>query len=187
MDPLGKNAIRQIPIKNINKSKTISVIKIVDAIEYGKPIGKSYAGTGCFHKGDLMWSGGVKIINHLSDIARIELEKYGYSLVDKINSPFNEEYSKRADLLLGGKLVDVKWNGCSSVKGDKGEMYIIVKWEIYDNITRNIALTISTEGYFSEKEFKKFGQKELLEQAFNMAIDNLLADEAFHTFLTEGK
>jgi hypothetical protein len=187
MDPLGQNAIRQTPIKNINKSKTISVIKIVDAIGYGKPVGKYYGGTGCFYKEKLMWSGGVKIINHLSDIARIELDKYGYSLVDKIDSPFNEEYSKRADLLLGGKLVDVKWNGCFSVKGDKGEMYIKVKWEIYDNITRIIALTISTEGYFSVKEFNRFGQKELLDKAFNMAIDNLLADEAFHAFLTEGK
>lgn len=187
IDPLGKTAIRQTPIDLKNKSKTISVIKIVDSLEYGKPIGKYYAGTGCFYKQELMWAGNLKFINHLSDLVRIKLDKYGYSLVDKTNSPFNEEYSKKAELLLGGKLVDVKWNGCSSVKGHKGEMYINVKWEIFDNKAGIIVLTISTEGYSIENEFNNFGQKVLLEQAFNMAIDNLLADKAFFSFLTEGK
>ncbi|RJO60956.1 hypothetical protein C4544_04085 [candidate division WS5 bacterium] len=187
MAPLGQNVIRQNPIETANKSKPISVMKLVDTIEQGRIIGKAYGGLACIPNGDLLWRGNEKMINNIGNIARIKLGKYGYSLVGKEYSPFNEEYSKQSELLLGGKLIDVKSNACLSISGIKGEVYIKVEWEIYNTKEKNIILAVNTEGYSSSNDFNKIGDKDLYEQAFDMAIDNLLAEKLFYALLTKEK
>ena len=187
MAPLGQNVKRQTPTDVINKSKQISVMKFIDTIELHRVIGKSYQGLVCIPSGDLYWVGNVKVINNVGDTTRKKLEKHGYSLVGKAYSPFNDEYSKESELLLGGKLIDVKSNTCGSIGGIKGEVYIKVEWEIYSNKINSVVLKINTEGYSSSNEYNELGDFYLYDQAFDMAIDNLLAEKAFYTILTGEK
>ena len=171
MAPLDKNVIKQTPDNVIVRTKSISVTKVVDTISQGSVVGKYYSGLfSCVSRGDSRWIGNEKLMNSTGDIVRSKLEKYGYSLVGKAYSPFSEEYAKQSDLLLGGKLVDVKANTCRTVSGVKGEVYIKIDWEIYDNKTKKVILMINTEGYDSSNEPNKFGDKDLYEKAFDMAI-----------------
>ncbi len=103
--PLEKTTIHQTPFEVESKSKSIAVSGIVDALPRGKVVGKAYRGLGCFSNGELHWGGSEKRLADISNSVRTRLNKYHYSLVGKAYSPFNEEYAKRADLLLGGKLL----------------------------------------------------------------------------------
>ncbi len=94
-----------------------------------------------------------------------------------------KNYSKQAELLLGGKIADVKANTCGSVHGTKGEVFVRFEWEIYDTKKKDISLSLTTEGYSSSAEFIKLG-KDLYDKAFDMAVDNLLADKMFFALLT---
>jgi hypothetical protein len=182
--PLNKSVVRQEPYKNISgKSLTISENRIVDAIELENTIGRFYNGFICMDQGALHWKGTENFIRESTNHVRKKLEEYGYLVLGKAYSPFNDEYSNQSDLLLGGKLIDVQANACYSTKGVKGEAYVKVEWEVYDNRTKRIILTLSTEGYGSLQEFDKFGDTVLFIQAFDMAIDNLLATKSFYNLL----
>lgn len=183
MAPLSKNATHQLPIELKNKSKSISVNKIIDAVETNAVIGEGYRGLWCMSAGELRWAGNERIVTDVANVVRIKLDKNGYSLIGKAYSPFNEEYSKQAELLLGGKIADVQANTCGSVHGIKGEVFVKFEWEIYDTKNKNISLSLSTEGYSSSTEFIKLG-RDLYDTAFDMAIDNLLADKRFYGLLT---
>jgi hypothetical protein len=184
MAPLQKTVIPLTPYELKNKSKSISVIKLIDTLEMSKVIGKYYRGLGCFSGGELYWHGSDKLLADVSNIVRNKLEKYGYALIGKANSTFNEEYSKQSDLLLGGKIVDIEANVCSSVHGAKGEVFVKVAWELYDTRTKSVVLAVTTEGYSSAKDFTKTADKDLYVKGFDMATDNLLADKAFYSLLT---
>ena len=188
MAPLGTNVVRNTPLKtNNNTSKTISVAKLVDTTEVNKVIGKYYAGVACVRSGDSYWRGNDRIFANVTNITRNKLNKQGYSVIGKEDSPFNDEYNKQSELLLGGKLIEVKSNTCYSREGIKGEVYVKVQWEVYDVKTKNIVLSLISEGNSSITEFKKGVDFELYEQAFDMAIDNMLADKTFYALLTGGK
>ena len=162
-------------------------MKLVDTVEVKKVIGKAYGGTACVAHGDLYWGGNEKLLTDVSNMVRNKLDKFGYSLVGKAYSPFNDEYSKQSELLLGGKVVDVQSNACYSVSGVKGEVFVKVDWEIYDTKGKSIILSVSSEGSSSRMEFEKAGDMTLYKDAFDMAIDNLLAEKTFYSLLTSGQ
>lgn len=181
--PLSKNVTRQTPIEVKNKTRSISVNKLVDAVETNTVIGEHYRGIWCMSAGELRWAGNERVVSDVANLIRNKLDKHGYSLIGKAYSPFNDEYSKQAELLLGGKIVDVKANTCGSVHGTKGEVFVRFEWEIYDTKNRSVSLTLASEGYSSSTEFIKLG-KDLYDKAFDMAVDNLLADKMFYVLLS---
>ena len=189
MAPLNKSVVRQEPHKNqARQSITISVNKLVDAIELQKTVGKIYGGLACVYHKEERWYGFTdSVLNEVTNNIRNKLDECGYTVLGKANSPFNEELSRQSKLLLGGKIIDVQSNACYSTNVVKGEVYVKVDWEVYDNSAKSVVLTLSTEGYFSEKEFNKSSDIALYSQAFGMAIDNLLAANEFYTFLTKGR
>jgi hypothetical protein len=184
--PLSKNVTRQTPIEVKNKSRSISVNKLVDGLETNRVVGEAYRGIWCVSNGELRWAGNERIVTDVANLVRNKLDKQGYSLIGKAYSPFNDEYSKQAELLLGGKIADVKANTCHSIKGAKGEVFVSLEWEIYDTKTKSISLSLTSEGYSSSTEFMKLG-KDLYDKAFDMAVDNLFAKKEFHSLLTGGQ
>jgi hypothetical protein len=182
--PLNKSVVRQEPYKNAaGKSLSISVNKVVNAIDSKKVVGKFYAGTACVDHGDLRYRGSDRFINEMTNYVRSKLEEYGYSVIGKAHSPFNEEFSGQSNFILGGKVIDVQANICYSVNGAKGEAYTKVEWQIYDNKKKSIILTLTTEGYAALKDFDSTGDAMLFDPAFQMAVDNLLASKAFYGLL----
>lgn len=187
MAPLiNKNVARQEPYKNQpRQSITISVSKLVDAIGLQKSVGKVYGGTACVEHGEKLWSGfSDNVLNGVTNNIRSKLDEYGYEVLGKANSPFNEEFSRQSKLLLGGKIIDFQTNACYSIKGVKGEVYVKVDWEVYDNSAKSVVMNLSSEGFYSEMEFDKPSDIALVIPAFAMAIDNLLATKEFYTLLT---
>ncbi len=91
MAPLSKNVTRQLPIELKNKSKSISVNKLVDAVEANTVIGEAYRGVWCMSGGELRWSGNERVVTDVANVVRNKLDKHGYSLIGKAYSPFNEE------------------------------------------------------------------------------------------------
>ena len=83
---------------------------------------------------------------YVGSATRNKLNKQGYSVIGKEDSPFNDEYNKQSELLLGGKLIEVKSNTCYSREGIKGEAYVKAQWEVYDVKTKNIVLSFISEG-----------------------------------------
>jgi len=183
MTPLGYNVVRDTPSTVKDGSKKIFVMKIVDTVSLNSVVGKGYRGGFCVRSGDLFWTGNENVLNSMTNIVRTRLDKYGYTLVGKTHSPFNDEYSKQSEILLGGKLLEIKSNACKNFYFIKGEVYMKVEWEIYDKITNSIVLNVSTEGYSSRNEFE-IGDMGMYEQAIEMAIDNLLSDDKFYALLT---
>lgn len=163
------------------KTSTISVSKMIDACGSKRPVGNFYVGLLCLPNGKLYWTPGSKLMAKLDDMLRIKLNNAGYSLLGKAYSPFNDEFSKQSDYLIGGKIFDVVWNDCYFMNGNKGEIYLNIEWEIYSNKTKNVILTLTTAGIYIASDF--VGDNDLVERAFSMAADNLLADESFYKLL----
>jgi hypothetical protein len=185
--PLNRTVIRQEPIKvSSSKLLNVSANKVIDAIESKSVSGKYYTGAACVGRGPLHWKATEGFLNEVTNHVRKKLEENGYSVVGKAYSPFNEEYSKQSDLILGGKIVQVDANVCYSIEGIKGEAYLKVEWQVFDTKTKNIILTLSTEGYASLPSFEKLGgDTSFYAQAFDMAIDNLLASKVFYSLLSK--
>jgi hypothetical protein len=123
--PLNRSVVRQEPYKiTSGKSLSISANKVIDAIESKSVTGKLYTGLACVDRGPMHWRATESFINEVTNHVRKKLEGYGYSVLGKAYSPFNEEYSKQSDLILGGKIIEVDTNACYSVDGVKGEAYL---------------------------------------------------------------
>jgi len=181
---LGKNIVQQTPYNlNNTKSKTISVINLIDTVDTGKIVGKGYRGRACLPTDELRWIGNEKVIFELTNKVRVQLSKYGYSLVGEVNSLFNDEISRKSELLLSGKIIDVQANVCMSGGIAKGEIYIKVEWQVFNNKTKEVILSLHSEGIMVEREFYIDGFKVIFYKAFNQALDNLLAEKEFYTLL----
>lgn len=168
-------------------TKSISVTKVTNAVTIGQVIGKYYGGTWCLPHGELTWTPGTLVFSEYSNVVRNKLKENGYTLLGEANSPFNEELNKQSELLLGGKIIDLNFNACHSIMGTKGEIFIKVEWELFDNKSKKVITTITTEGISSASEFDSAGDLPLLKKAFAMAADNLLANKQFCDLLTIAK
>ena len=169
------------------KTKTITVSKITDEVGSGKVMGKFHGGTACVPNGDLRWASNEKSFSKYGDILRKKLEENGYSLLGTAFSPFNEQFAKEAEFLLGGRIIDVVANMCYSIEGAKGETYLKIEWEVFDTKSNGVVFKTITEGYSKAAEFVHNGDSEIFEQSFSMAADNLLADDKFYHLLTSDK
>lgn len=168
---------------NDKKSKTITVSKITDEVGSGKVAGKFHSGTACVSNGNLIWASNEKSFANYGNIIRKKLEENGYSLLGKAFSPFNEQFAKQAEFLLGGRIIGVVANMCYSVKGAKGESYLKIEWEVFDTKSNGIVFKTVTEGYSKAADFIVTGDSEIFGQAFSMAADNLLAEKNFYNLL----
>ncbi len=178
-----------------SESKFISVKKVVNAIPAGTVIGRYQQGTLCVGSTQLTWAGNDKIMFTYEDILMKKLEEYNYSVVGKSesNTLFEDKMSEKSEILLGGRVIDVKANLCFGVKGfparrvSKGEAFIGIEWEIYDKKVGDVVMKIKTEGNSEISSFSDTGDPDVFKQAYTVAVDNLFANKEFYKLLTTGR
>ncbi len=71
-------------------------------------------------------------------------------------------------------------NTCDINKKKKGIAFVKVNWELFDQKIKNITLTFSSEGVAMVDSFSNIGGDFLIEKAFSMAVDNMLANQKFY-------
>jgi len=180
VESINRNIVHQDPYRMQDKeSKSISFSKVTNALQDKQIIGKFYGGLFCILKDALRWNPRGEMIAKLDNVVRKKLEDNGYRLLGKAFSPFNEEFSQQAELLLGGTIKGANSNACYSVQGAKGELALKIEWQIYDTKSKQVVMTLETEGMSKASEFNSSGDGVLVDNAFAMATDNLLADEKF--------
>lgn len=128
------------------------------------------------------------------------MESMGYDVVDHINLIFEEEIENemlRAEYRVGGKIIDAKMDVdfddydrfgkfISGREGTSGELYLKIKWSVYDTLKRATVYQTTTEGRGEQSYADTEGMILLVNDAFDMAVNNLGADEGFYKLMVEG-
>ncbi len=136
----------------------------------------------------------------LSSTFNMVLEGQGYDVVDYLDPIFEEEAENeylRTEYRIGGKIIDAKMNidheGYKRFgaviygnSGKKGELYLKIKWSIYDALRRTTVYTTITEGTGKLRYADPEGMTLMLNNAFEMAAHNLSSDIGFYDLLVNG-
>jgi len=120
-----------------------------------------------------------------------ELSAAGYTVVGDPNVLFEDSKQWKAEFVIAGVIKDVKANVCyAKVAGPSsrgtGEASIAVEWQIYSQRTKNVELTMTTEGVSRLTRAQESAAAEAISRAFLSASRNLLANNRFHE-LVAGK
>ncbi|MDB5973397.1 MAG: hypothetical protein JWR07_157 [Nevskia sp.] len=144
-------------------------------------------GLACVPHGRLTWHAGQVTVtdDEFTGVFHDELQKANYPVVGNQDNLFPDPSESSAELMVGGRIDKLNANICSNVSGMKGGAFIHVDWEIYDVIARKVVYKTATEGsYKTEKNSQSGGVPEFMTNAFDIAVQNLLADEGFHALVT---
>ncbi len=125
------------------------------------------------------------------------MESNGYDVTGSLNIVFEpEDEEQRAEYSIGGKLKDVQLDMCISSPsalnvfaqrpGESGEIYIAIDWSIYDRLKRHVVYSTKSEGYSKRDIPNLEGLSVLFDDAFEMAVHNLAADEQLRALIFNG-
>lgn len=143
------------------------------------------AGLFCIDQHRVRWRSGGTVdfyTEELIDIFREELERNGWPVVGSTDDLFEGFDISGAELLIAGKLSDVESTICNrQVFSDNysGSMRIKVDWQVYNPARKEIIGELTTEGSANLVEEIPFGNDELLNLSFSLAVNNLLASSDF--------
>ena len=175
--------VTNLPPHNIqnNQSREVAVTKIVVDIKPNSIIGRKNIGIFCTAGPALTWAGMEEFIKYYPTILIDKLSENGYKINKKPSSLFESDVPDNAELLIGGRIMEISSNICYAPKGQKGEAYMKIKWEIYERKSKAVLLTMSTDGGSKITEFTPAGVTKLFNQTVGIAADNLLANEKFYS------
>ncbi len=118
-------------------------------------------------------------------------DKYGYATAVDTQKRFSRQEAVSPDLSVGATVVDVSLQHCGPSNTlraiTKNATYVKVKWEVFDNLQRQVVYSAVTEGShdaFHDDGIQQ-GATKSLAKAFTGAVTNLLATPAFVTLLHE--
>ncbi len=122
-------------------------------------------------------------------------EKNGYSSAQPQAKKFTLQRNIRADYSLAAEIVALKIKLCGDPSRGRenwytqNSTYLKVKWDVFDNLARQIIYTTKTEGLddsFNSAAILK-GTEISMEGAFTQAAEHLLADQQFVELLVNDK
>ncbi len=174
------------------ETKPIQFKKVVVKLRRGDEIGQSQVGVFCLPSSNIVWRGGRVNVNddEFTDAFREELEKYNYTVVGDPNALFDDPSAWKAELLVAGLVNKLQVNACYPMAGfgnyrdSKGSAFVRVNWQIYGQLERKVVYETTTEGSFEATESSSMGVEGAVTNAFAVAVQNLLADGAFHKLVT---
>lgn len=173
-------------------------------VKYRLPIGADAGSIGsgwCFVKtglgrGDL---DGALPKSELQEAFRDTLEAEGYDVSGRTDLMFEEEAESdmlRSEYRIGAEIIGMDSDLCmdKSYKGFwyepryglRGQLYMKVRWHVYDALHRATVMKTVTEGYAKREIPNPEGIGLLTRDAFAMAAHNLGADEAFQALIVSG-
>ena len=165
------------------QSHTISLSKVVSEISIGQKVGFHYG------VGQIYFNEGFEILctNYLQKSFYNELESAGYAILNSSEELFSEYETKSADILIGAKLIDFRYNRIAQLIDWKFEDYIKINWQVYSRAKRKVIYNKDSEGCVKHiiKEWSPDSNqlRESMEMAILASVNNLLADPDFHEIL----
>lgn len=122
------------------------------------------------------------------------LKDLGYDVVTRDDSLF-EQGSKmmRAEVLIAAEIIDIKMNVCHIYSGwdwrsqglAGGDVYVKVKWQLYNPLKHQLLGEITTEGIGMVDDPVTAGDTLLLLRGLYSAADNLGRTKAFYNMVTK--
>ena len=116
-------------------------------------------------------------------------ETYGYATAVDTQKRFSRQEVSSPDLSVGATVVEVSLQHCGpshTIQAiTKNATYVKVKWEVFDNLQRQVVYSTVTEGSHDafHSDGIQQGAAKSLAKAFTGAVNNLLATPAFVTLL----
>ncbi|WP_445359847.1 trypsin-like peptidase domain-containing protein [Microbulbifer sp. EKSA005] len=124
---------------------------------------------------------------NFTQAAYTTLESYGYASAGSETKKFALQRSDGVDLSLAAEVIEMRLAHCDSGRGNnlrkytQNSTYLKIKWEVFDNLTREIVYTTETEGLDDHirQPPRLRGAPLSMELAFQQSIENMLSQQEF--------
>jgi S1-C subfamily serine protease len=187
-------SLEPIVVQAFEETKPIAFKRVVVKVPRNTPIGSVGAGLACIKHADFMPRGGRYSLDEemFSDVFREELESANYEVVGDPDELFGDPELNRANYFIAGLIQEIEnnvcypWAGYGNFDTASASVYMKIEWQVYDTLHRQIATRITTEGSSEIPEATTRGDSIALEDAFAVAVRNLLADDTFHGLIRHG-
>lgn len=184
-------SLQPITVAASEETKPIAFRKIVLKVPRNTPIGRVGAGLACMKHADFLPHGGRYSLDTeiFNDIFREELEAANYEVVGDPDELFGDPELNRANYFIAGLIEEIEnnvcypWVGYGDLDTASASVYMKIEWQIYDTLRRQVVKKISTEGSSETAEAITRGDSITLEEAFAVAVRNLLAKDEFHDLI----
>lgn len=193
-------AVKHVEVKEVitasvsEKTRPIKLSKVIVKMKRGEEWGSIQSGLLCIPGSTkLKWrTGRINITSELlSDMFRESFENAGYSVAGNPDDLFENSTDVQTDYFIGGLIKDIKANVCYPLAGFgnwedvQGEAYIDIEWQVFDTLNRKVVKTVKTEGSYKRDETEDgFTAEMIIEEAFSVAVNNLLANREIADMLT---
>ena len=129
--------------------------------------------------------------DELAEMFLEEADGNGFKVVGDTRAVFENPDKSRANLWIGGNISEIRKNICFPMHDwgnpipSKGEANMVVDWEVFSPVDRQVVLRRTTSGYGKLDSARAGGGDEVLRMAFAHATRGLLADEEFRKLVTQ--
>lgn len=190
-----KNVTLETPIENtpiIADRSQIQLKKVVVKVRRGEEVGTIHGGALNIPIEKFHWKRGGYIQSdsiELDEAFRDELESANYEVVGNPDAIFIDPGDWKADYMVAALIKDIKMNlyypliGWGDTTTSRGDCYLNVEWQIYSRLTREVVLTLRSEGSHKQKKATKYGADDVYTDAFAHAVRNLLAKKEFYNLV----
>lgn len=123
--------------------------------------------------------------DELLEVFNDEATNNGFKVTGNPRTLFDDPGRSRAELWIGGNISELRRNICFPLADwgnplpSKGEANMVVDWEVYSTVDRQVVLRRTTTGYGKLDSAMDGGSAEVLRITFAHAARGLLADEEF--------
>ena len=189
-----------IPIARTETTVPIAFEKVVIKLPRGQSVGSIQATGFCSTMDDLMIRTGKYRLDDdtFTDIFREELLNENYNVVGDPDALFNDPARDKARFLIAGLITEIEANICypninmfgqrmgfGNPRDSKGASYLKVEWQIFDTRNRQIVYKTNTDGSSQIITAASGSFNKVLELAFSVAVNNLMANETFHNLMID--
>lgn len=182
--------VKEIPFDA--KAYPIALRKVILKVPRSKPLGSVGVGLFCVERGKFTASSGQYRLSDysFSRAFREELERNNYVVVGDEDALFEDASLNKAKYFIAGLVTDIQTNVCYPLAGwgnfyeGTGNAYLKVEWQVQDTLRRRVVFKATSEGSAEVGSSTAAVRDIMLDDAFAMATQNLLANEKFRDLLT---
>ncbi len=180
-------------VSPLRATRVLQLKRLVVRIPKHEVIGSVQVGPFCMGVQQLFWQGLDKIYlseDELTGQLHQSLKGYGCKLLGGEDQLFDEGGRRKADLVLGGMIRDLKGNICYMPPEQRtraaGEAYLRIHWQLYDPARKKVILRVSTEGSFKRQitDLQADRGRNIWLGAFKVAVAKLVANPDFRRLLS---
>jgi S1-C subfamily serine protease len=184
--------LKTIDVPKGVETKPIAFTKLVLKVPRSEEIGRVGVGIFCIERSKIRARRGRYSVDSdmFTEVFRDELENANYKVVGDPDALFSDPSLDQAEYFIAGLIKDVDANACFPMAGfgdfDSGtaNAYMKIEWQLYETLGRRVVYKTETEGSHIQEDSVDDALTTSLEEAFAIALQNLLADKEFYALVT---